>query len=134
MDFYSEFFPLLNKIVFKQETNVPTENVTTSDIFLYDRYVSFAHELFSPIINQTINKYLLSFSDQNSGEMLFQLIETLIPKMPKKRINYIKKENKVSKTTDTEDFIKKYARRHNISERKVWDMFYTYTTINENNI
>ena len=41
MDFRTEFFPLLNKALYKTETDVSEHIVSNSDMFLFNRYTSF---------------------------------------------------------------------------------------------
>ena len=130
MDFRTEFFPLLNKALFKENNNITEDIVTNSDIFLFDRYTSFYHPKLVELINSTMNKFSKSITFDESGPYLYQVLKTILPTLNKSYIPYIskKKSNLISKA-DT--FVKTYSRKNNISEREVWGMLYLYEEINK---
>ena len=54
MDFRTEFFPLLNKALYKENNDVPTHIVKNGDVYLMNRYTSFYNPKLTFIINNTI--------------------------------------------------------------------------------
>lgn len=123
MDFRTEFFPLLNEALYKEENDIPKNIINNSDISLMNRYTSFYNPLLALLINKTINKLILSFTKDNSGEYLFEVLKSIVPKLNKTYISYISK-NKSKLVSEAENFVKDYSERHNISEREVWNMIY----------
>lgn len=89
MDFRTEFFPLLNKALYKTETDVSEHIVSNSDMFLFNRYTSFYNPGLVGIINETMNKFGKSLYFDNSGPYLYQVLKSIFPTLNKGRINYI---------------------------------------------
>lgn len=98
-------------------------------MFLMQRYISFYDPHIVEFINSTINKALLKFSDKNSGKYLFEYADSVIPKLNKSYIKYVSKP-KLKVGNDADDFVKKYARKYNMSEREVWGMLYLLNELN----
>lgn len=123
MDFRTEFFPLLNKALFKEKNNVPEHLVTNSDIYMLCRYTSFYHPKLVELLNSTMNQLSKALVFENSGEFLYETLTTILPPLNKKFIKYVakKKDLKINKS-DT--FVKNYSRKYNISEREVYAMLY----------
>lgn len=129
MDFKTEFFPLLDEVLYKKPSNVPKHIISPSDMFLMQRYISFYDPHIVEFINSTINKALLKFSDKNSGKYLFEYADSVIPKLNKSYIKYVSKP-KLKVGNDADEFVKKYARKYNMSEREVWGMLYLLNELN----
>lgn len=130
MDFRTEFFPLLNNALFKENNNVSDHLVTNPDMFLFNRYTTFYHPKLVELVNSTTNKLGKSISFENSGPYLYQVLSSILPKLNKTYINYISKK-KSNLVKGAESFVKSYSRKHNISEREVWGMLYLYEAINK---
>lgn len=126
MDFKNEFFPLLNQVLFKIESDIPLHKVSKSDMFMFNRYASFYNEQLVPVLNQ-INK-LMRPSLEVEDQYYYQVMDAMIPKLKKTYINYVSKPA-TKKVSKAETFVKDYAKRHDISEQKVWEMLFLVNEI-----
>lgn len=121
MDFRTEFFPLLDKALYKKETNVPEHIINSSDVFLMMRYASFYSPHLVEILNE-LNKKVDS-SIEDFGQIYYRTFSSCMPKLKKIYINYISK-SKNKNINDYDKFVIKYAQRHNRPEREVWGLIY----------
>lgn len=128
MDFRTEFFPLLNKALYKENNDVPTHIIKNGDVYLMDRYTSFYNPKLTFIINNTINKFMLNFTKDDSGKYLYEILKSSIPKLPKAYIPYVAK-TKSDFVKKADEFVKYYANKNNMSEREVWIMIYQLDVI-----
>lgn len=123
MEFKTEFFPLLNKALYKEKNDIPEHIVKNGDIFLMDRYASFYNPSVAQLINKTLNRYLLNFTKKESGEYLYELLKSIVPPLNKAYIPYVSKQ-KSNFVKNADKFVSSYAERHNMSEREIWGMIY----------
>lgn len=130
MDFKREFFPLLNKAFYKINTDVHHDKMTISDVYLLNRYLSFYHPMMAFLSNE-FNKIIKDTSFINSGKYVYEVMDSIIPRLNKQYIQYISKK-KSKLTSNANKFVIDYSRKHNISEKEVWDMLYTVDEINSN--
>ena len=131
MDSKNEFFPLLNNLLYKEDTSVSEDIITNSDMYMFLRYTSFYHHNLVNHINH-INKKMKSLSNEDSGKYMFQVLKSSLPKLNKNYFRYISKKS-LKQGDKVKDFVEKYSKQHNISQAKVWEMLYLVNQIENNN-
>ena len=129
MDFRTEFFPLLNEVLYKDKSGVPKHIISNSDMYLMQRYISFYDPHIVKLIDQTLNKALVKFSGPESGKYLYEYTDSIIPKLNRSYIKYVSKP-KMKVGSDADDFVHRYALKYNMSEREVWGMIYLLNELN----
>ena len=104
------FFDFVNNIAFeKEQLDI---NITDSQLYsayITNRYITFLNTESALLINNTINRYGLEFSN----EMHYSFVFNLIPKVKRKFIRYVKK-----KKVDKKDF-ELLCNRHELSQREI---------------
>ena len=116
---FDEFFPLLKSIFTKKCCNInPTaDNFNT---YLAVRYISFYHPSLCELLNESVNKFKIN-SMFNEAEDGYNFLKALIPKLPYKHINYIKKES-VKNLRDKnipDETVTKLANYLEVSQREI---------------
>ena len=106
----NSFFDFVNNIAFeKEQLDI---NITDSQLYsayITNRYITFLNTESALLINNTINRYGLEFSN----EMHYSFVFNLIPKVKRKFIRYVKK-----KKVDKKDF-ELLCNRHELSQREI---------------
>ena len=100
MDF-KEFYKLLDEAITKEASDVrPSDE--NYNLFLMNRYLSFYHSEIAIHIAKTTNRLGFIPDEENS----FQCVKSILPKLPKMFIQYIKKPAVISspELEYTEDF------------------------------
>ena len=108
-------FNHIDSVLFtKQKLNKLNEDETQFNLYMLNRWCSMYSTDIAQIINETTNKkmeFLTLKQDQ------YNYIFNILPKVKKKRINYIKKiKNEENKE---ENYISSYAKVLEISEREI---------------
>jgi hypothetical protein len=114
-------FDYLNDILFtkKEKSFQNVEDEGDFQPFLVNRWISMYSPELSYLINESSNKYHSVFTDKRD---LFRFIKVIIPKMKRKRINYIKKVKK--DTEDIQESIDLLARNLEISKKEIYNYIY----------
>ena len=106
----NSFFDFVNNIAFeKEQLNI---NITDSQLYsayITNRYITFLNTESALLINNTINRYGLEFSN----EMHYSFVFNLIPKVKRTFIRYVKK-----KKVDKKDF-ELLSKRYELSQREI---------------
>jgi hypothetical protein len=84
--------------------------------YMVGRYMSFYDKNLTNYVNETINRYGHVFKDTDDQ---FKFYENVIPKLKKKRINYIKK---ATKDTERDSFPKSIPEFYSKREMRMLDM------------
>ena len=106
----NSFFDFVNNIAFeKHQLDI---NITDSQLYsayITNRYITFLNKESALLINNTINRYGLEFSN----EMHYNFLFNLIPKVKRTFIRYVKK-----KKVDKKDF-ELLSKRYELSQREI---------------
>lgn len=106
-------FDFLNCILHtKQKKDLTAENNNTYSPFMINRWCSFYSDNFANIINLTVNKFT-NFSKEEH----FVFLKKFLPKVPFKKINYVKK--KVLKESEEDNTIDMLSKNLEISKREI---------------
>ena len=117
-------FNFIDSILFnKKKLNTINEGETQFNLYMLNRWSSMYSADIAQIINETTNVYGKTFS---SKQEQYEFALNLLPKVKKKRINYIKK-NKEEKS-DTNIEVKCMANAMELSQREILE----YISILEN--
>ena len=84
-------FNTINHIIFDKKGEMTNELLEEFSPYMVTRYLSFYDENLLNYANETINKYSSIFE---TDEERFRFFENVIPKLKRKRINYISKKRK----------------------------------------
>ena len=120
MDF-KEFYSLLDEAITKEKSKLsPSEE--NFDVFLMNRYISFYHPEIAIHLSKTVNK--LGFIPDDNKEMQFLTIKAILPKLPKRFIQYVKKPSVVEsqKCNFSDEDIYLEAKLNECSKREIRNM------------
>lgn len=111
-------FDIIQSLLF----NKKRLDVSDSDAFvpyMVQRWISMYSPPLAQIVNQTTNRYYQGYVD---NQMWYDTLFTVLPKVPFRKINYVKKE-KVSKkkVEDNSESIAFLANVSNLSIREITD-------------
>jgi hypothetical protein len=82
-------FKAINYLLFsKRKPELDNEILEEFSPYMVNRYLSFYDESFSDYTNETINTYGNIFKNK---EDQFRFYEQIVPRLQKRKINYIKK-------------------------------------------
>jgi hypothetical protein len=85
-------FDTINHMLFNKKGEMTNELLEDFSPYMVTRYLSFYDDDLLNYANETVNKYSQIFE---TDEERFRFFENVIPKLKRKRINYIsKKKNK----------------------------------------
>ena len=108
-------FNYIDSVLFtKQKLNKLNEDETQFNLYMLNRWCSMYSPDITQIINETTNRYKEIFSLKQDQ---YNYIFNILPKVKKKRINYIKKIKSEEEKED--DNIPIIAKNLEISEREV---------------
>ena len=113
------FWKHLDNILYvKRNVDMNVDDLTEYNAFSVNRWASMHSPETAWLINETYNK-LWDIFETNEERYRFQMM--IIPKLRRKRINYIKKKKKVKSKdpTDTQEQIKLLAISLELSQREV---------------
>jgi Mg/Co/Ni transporter MgtE len=117
-------FNFIDSVLFnKKKLNTINEGETQFNLYMLNRWSSMYSADIAQIINETTNLYGKTFS---SKQEQYEFALNLLPKVKKKRINYIKK-NKEEKT-EPDIQVKFIANAMELSQREILE----YISILEN--
>lgn len=85
-------FNAINHILFEKKSEMTNELLEEFSPYMITRYLSFYDKEFVNYANETTNKYSQIFETE---EEKFKFFENIIPKLKKKRIDYISKKKKI---------------------------------------
>ena len=114
----STIFDFLNDILFskKKEAFRSVDDNKAFSPFLLNRWISMYSPGMALVVNN-IGKYISLFDDKVD---LYNFFVAVIPKMPRKNINYIKKiKDNVKTKNDESDFVALLSKKHEISKREI---------------
>lgn len=93
-------FNFIDSVLFtKKKLNTINEGETQFNLYMLNRWGSMYSSDVAYIINETSNKYGKLFQTK---EEQYQFVLNMLPKVKKKRINYIKKTKEEPKKEDNE--------------------------------
>lgn len=134
----NDFFKILNDLIFDEKRpSKDTLNdfeatrieIDKNIFFMLNRYVSFANPYFTDLVNNLSNNQAII--DRLGAQNVYNLLDVIIPKTSKRYIKFHKKlKNDV--LADNDDFIEKYAKKYEISEREAYNML-TFINQKSNN-
>jgi len=106
-------FDFLNSILFsKKKISINEENKNTYVPFLINRWLSFYSKDVCNIVNQSVNKF-----SNFSKEEHYLFLKNMLPKLPLKRLDYVKK--KKNDNNDSDDNVSMLAKNLEISKREI---------------
>lgn len=114
----STIFDFLNDILFskKKEAFRSVDDSKAFSPYLLNRWISMYSPEMALVINN-IGKYISLFDDKVD---LYNFFIAVIPRMPRKNINYIKKiKDNVKTKNDEPDFVALLSKKHEISKREI---------------
>jgi hypothetical protein len=82
-------FNTINHIIFDKKGEMTNELLEEFSPYMVTRYLSFYDKDLLNYANETVNKYSSIFETE---EERFQFFENVIPKLKRKRIDYISKQ------------------------------------------
>lgn len=88
MDF-KEFYKLLDEAITKESSGVIPSDENYNQ-FIFNRYLSFYHPQIAIFLSKTSNRTNW-IPEGDDEEMSFKCLRSILPKLPKKFIQYIKK-------------------------------------------
>ena len=88
MDF-KDFYKLLDDVLTKNDSGI-TPSKENFDSFLFNRYLSFYHQQVAVLLTKTTNN-INWIVDEEEPQMAFKAYKSVLPKMPKRFIEYVKK-------------------------------------------
>jgi hypothetical protein len=110
-------FDYLNDILFtkgdKSFKNI--EDEADFQPYLVNRWISMYSPEVAYLINETTNKYYSTFTEKHD---IFKLLRSVIPKMSRKRINYIKKPKKDKE--NIQECVDLLAKNLEISKKEIY--------------
>lgn len=116
---FEEFYPILKSIFTKEDCKleISQENF---NLYLATRYISFYHPSLCELLNQSINNFKIN-SKFNEPEEGYKFLKAIMPKLPYKRINYIKKESVKNQRDNniSDDVIARLANYFEVSRREI---------------
>lgn len=116
---FEEFYPILKSIFTKEDCKleISQENF---NLYLATRYISFYHPSLCELLNQSINNFKIN-SKFNEPEEGYKFLKAIMPKLPYKRINYIKKESVKNQRDNniSDDVITRLANYFEVSQREI---------------
>jgi hypothetical protein len=108
-------FNFIDSVLFnKKKLNTINEGETQFNYYMVARWCSMYSPDICEILNETSNLYGKTFS---SKQEQYEFLLNLLPKVKKKRINYLKK-NKEEKNQENSD-TKNLAKNFELSEREI---------------
>jgi hypothetical protein len=108
-------FNFIDSVLFtKKKLNTINEGETQFNLYMLNRWGSMYSSDVAYIINETSNKYGKLFQTK---EEQYQFVLNMLPKVKKKRINYIKKTKEEAKKEDNEILL--IAKAMEISKREL---------------
>ena len=110
-------FDYINDVLFFKQKNL-LQNVDDSDSFnpyLVNRWVSMYSPECAVVINSTVNWLYPIF---NTSQAQYSFLVDILPRMSRRRINYIKKK-KTSSSEISRETIELLARNLELSEREI---------------
>lgn len=122
MDF-KEFYKLLDEAITKEVSDIkPSDD--NYNLFLMNRYLSFYHSEIAIHIAKTTNRLGFIPDEENS----FQCVKSVLPKLPKMFIQYVKKPAVISaqELEYSEDDIFGEARLQECSKREIRNIILDY--------
>ena len=84
-------FNTINHILFDKKGEMTNELLEEFSPYMVTRYLSFYDDDLLNYANETVNKYTQIFE---TDEERFRFFENVIPKLKRKRIDYISKRHK----------------------------------------
>jgi hypothetical protein len=84
-------FDSINHMLFTKKGEMTNELLEEFSPYMVTRYLSFYDDDLLNYANETVNKYSQIFETE---EERFRFFENVIPKLKRKRINYISKKKK----------------------------------------
>lgn len=88
---YYTMFDSINHMLFTKKGEMTNELLEEFSPYMVTRYLSFYDDDLLNYANETVNKYSQIFETE---EERFRFFENVIPKLKRKRINYISKKKK----------------------------------------
>jgi hypothetical protein len=85
-------FNAINHIIFDKKGEMTNELLEEFSPYMVTRYLSFYDDDLLNYANETVNKYGQIFETE---EERFRFFENVIPKLKRKRINYISRKRKI---------------------------------------
>lgn len=85
-------FNTINHILFDKKGEMTNELLEEFSPYMVTRYLSFYDNDLLNYANETVNKYSQIF---DTDEERFRFFENVVPKLKRKRINYISKKKKI---------------------------------------
>ena len=93
-------FNFIDSVLFtKKKLNTINEGETQFNLYMLNRWCSMYSSDIAQILNETTNKYGKLFQTKQEQ---YDFILNMLPRVKKKRLNYIKKVKEESKKEDTE--------------------------------
>ena len=119
---FNEFYKLLDEAITKEHSNIipSKDNYNT---FIFNRYLSFYHPEIAIHISKTSNRNAW-IPDGDNEDMAFKCIKSILPKLPKHFIDYVKKPitNKINDIGISEVEIMQEAKFNECSKREILDL------------
>jgi len=82
----------INHLLFDKKSEMTNELLEEFSPFMVSRYLSFYDKNLLKYTNETLNKYSQIFE---TDEERFRFFENVIPKLKRKKIDYLSKKKKV---------------------------------------
>ena len=118
---FTEFFSLLDEALTKDKSNIMPDN-ENFNVFLMNRYLSFVAPEMAIYIAKTSNR--LGFIPDDDIEIEYNTIKSILPKLPKMFIEYVKKPSVIAtqKSDFSEEDIFREAKLNECSKREIRNM------------
>lgn len=108
-------FNFIDSVLFnKKKLNTINESETQFNLYMVNRWCSMYSSDVAQIINETSNKYGKLFQTKQEQ---YEFVLNMLPRVKKKRINYIKKNKEETKKEDNDLVL--LAKGMEISKREV---------------
>jgi len=108
-------FNYIDSVLFnKKKLNTINEGETQFNLYMLNRWCSMYSSDVAQIINETSNKYGKLFQTKQEQ---YEFLLNMLPRVKKKRINYIKKNKEEAKKEDNE--LGLIAKAMEISKREI---------------
>jgi len=110
-------FDFLNDILFSKKKTAfqSVDDAKLFSPFLVNRWIS----MYSPECAIVINKLAKYISVFENKQDLYNFLVTMVPKVSKRNINYIKKIKEDKNKKEEVDFVSLLSKKHEISKREI---------------
>jgi hypothetical protein len=106
-------FKAINYILFEKSKSLDSEILEEFQPYMVGRYLSMYDNSFVPYVNDTLNMYGHLF--ENNVEQ-FTFYEQIVPKLKRKKINYIKRKKHENNEEDVINRVPEFLSKREMKE------------------